>query len=165
MKPLFDVSLRWFDDGTLLVEEPRQILEQFLLSLGVSAPVAADVLEVFVLARKADRALSLRAVMEGVAEIRRRRGAVEGKGLGERNIQVWLKWYVEIGLLEKSGRLYRFYANKLPADAFRESVKPNAERALAYVERAADKMQVAYGFEAGKSEPISSSDAADVKFS
>ena len=144
-KPLADIQLRWFDDSALLTDEPREVLYVFLDSIGVTSDVARDLFEVLLLSRHHDLALGTREIKANILEMRRRRKVKEpGKGLTDRNIQVWLSYFNKIGLIDSIGGKHRFKGNKRPSKAFSEDVRPVVEECLKFSEKVLLKVEEGY---------------------
>jgi len=144
-EPLADIQLRWFDDSTLLTDDPREVLEMFLDSIGVTSDVARDLFEVLLISRHHDLALSTREVKANIVELRRRRKVKDvGRGLTDRNIQIWLNYFSKIGLLDSIGGKHRFRSNKKPSKAFTEDTKPIVEECLKFSEKVLKKVEDSY---------------------
>ncbi|MBU0762455.1 MAG: hypothetical protein KKD39_05465 [Candidatus Altiarchaeota archaeon] len=119
---LADIKLRWHDDSALLSLEPRESLEVFLDSIGVTSDVARDLFEVLLLARAKDVSLKSSEIKRGILEVRLRRKVKDVEsGLTDRNIQVWLKYFQTIGLIDSFTGKYRFSGNKKPSEAFKRT--------------------------------------------
>ncbi|MCX6695326.1 MAG: hypothetical protein NTU61_03435 [Candidatus Altiarchaeota archaeon] len=145
MKPIADIQFRWFDDSSLLTDDPREALEVFLGSIGVTSDVALDLFEVLLISRHHDLALSTREIKANIVELRKRRRVRElEKGLTDRNIQVWLSYFNRIGLIDSLGGKHRFTGNKKPSRAFREETMPLVEECLKFSERALLKVEEYY---------------------
>ncbi len=142
---LADIKLRWRDDSALITDDPRELLEAFLDSIGVTSDVARDLMEVLVMSRANDVPLTTAEVKEGIIELRRRRKVKRiSYGLTDRNIQVWMNYFERIGLLDTVGGKHRFTANKKPSEAFKKTRQVVSE-SLKYSERVLEKMESAYG--------------------
>jgi len=145
MKPLSDIQLRWFDDSALLTEDPRELLELFLSSIGITSDVARDLFEVLLISRHHDLALTTRGVKDNILELRRRRRVKDAeRGLTDRNVQVWLTYFNKIGLVDSVAGKHRFTGNKKPSRAFSEDVRPVVEESLKFAERVLQKVEGAY---------------------
>jgi len=144
MKPIADIQLRWFDDSSLLTDDPREVLELFLSSIGVTSDVARDLFEVLLVSRHHDLALSTREIKANIMELRRRRRVADSKGLTDRNIQVWLSYFNRVGLVDSMGGKHRFSANKKPSVAFKENTVPVVEECLRFSERVLGLVEKAY---------------------
>ena len=141
---LADIKLRWYDESALLADEPREVLELFLDSIGVTSDVACDLMEVMLMARARDVPLTMPEVKAGVVELRRRRGSKEPEfGMTDRNIQIWLKYFETIGLFDEIAGKHRFQANKKPSEAFKRTRQVVAE-SLKYSEKLVSKLEEAY---------------------
>ena len=145
MNTIADVTLRWFDESALLEEDPRRLAETFLASLGISSVVAADIFEVLLLARSEDRALRTVEVHEAVLKLRKDKKIEGGKGLGLRNIQVWLRYFKSIKLVDRVGDRVRFTHNKAPSQAFNEYTKQIISESVSFSGRLLGKTERAYG--------------------
>ena len=141
MKPLSDITLRWFDDWTILEAEGMELIELFLAALGISSDVAVDIMEVLFSARRQDRSLTSEEIRAAIVKKREKEGRDNEGGLTLRNIQVWLRYFKEIKLVDGVGDRYRFSGNKKPSAAFRENVRPVAEQTMDYVERVLEKIE------------------------
>ena len=146
MKLLSDIHLRWYDESSLLEDDPRKLLELFLESLGITSDVARDLLHVLFAARAKDTALSGRQVRDAIITLRKLRNAADAeKGLTTRNIHVWLKYFSDIRLVEKIGSRHHFKGNKKPSRAFSEGTKPLVDESVKYVERLLKKVEDSFG--------------------
>ena len=123
MNLLSEITLKWYDDSSLMLEDKRELVELFLDSLGVSRDVAADVFEALLQAKAGNISLTSNQLKTEVIELRNKRGLDVDKGLSLRNIQLWLKFFRKLGMVEKIGGRYLFKGNKKPAVVFRENVK------------------------------------------
>jgi hypothetical protein len=142
---LADIKLRWYDDSALIEDEPRRILELFMDSIGVTSDVACDIMEILVMSRARDTPLATGEIKEGVVELRRRRKAEDPAfGMTDRNIQIWLKYFQRIGLLDETFGKHRFSGNKKPTEAFKKTRQVIME-SLAYSDKLASKLEAAYG--------------------
>jgi hypothetical protein len=145
MKLIADFTLRLYDEGALLEDDPRRLLELFLDSIGITSDVARDVFHVLLVARAGDTALSARQIREAVVSLRKIRGEKElERGLTMRNVQVWLRYFRDIRLADNLGALYRFRGNKTPKRAFIDGTRPLALASLDYVEKLLGKVEGAY---------------------
>jgi len=140
---LADIKLRWYDDSALLTDEPRELLELFLDSIGVTSDVARDLFEIMLMSRARDVALTTSEVKEGILELRRRRNQPDDFGLTDRNIQIWLKYFETVGLFDLIDDKHRFYANKRPTEAFERTKKVVAE-SVKYSGKLLEKVESAY---------------------
>jgi len=150
VKPLADIRLRWFDDSTLLVEDKRELTRLLLAALGVTSETAADALETLLEARTQGRSVTSGEIKSAVENSRAKRGVKTSKGLTERNIQVWLNFYRQLGLVEKLGASkkksrYILTGNKKPSVIFAENVRPLVDQSLDYVGRLVLKLESRYG--------------------
>jgi hypothetical protein len=141
---LADLKLRWYDDSALMAEEPREVLELFLDSIGVTSDVARDLMEVMLMARARDVPLTTKELKAGIIELRRRRHAEDPEfGMTDRNIQVWLDYFATIGLFDSFDGRHRFAANKRPSEAFKRT-RQVIEESVKYSEKLAAKLEKAY---------------------
>ncbi|MFH1789030.1 MAG: hypothetical protein ABH834_06590 [Candidatus Altiarchaeota archaeon] len=145
METIADVTLRWFDESALMEKDPRQLTETFLASLGVTSDVAVDVMEVLFKARAEDRALRTQEILNEILKTRKERRIKAKKGLGLRNIQVWVKYFKSIKLVDRVGERVRFTGNKTPTQAFSEYTKPVIEESVSFIEALLAKTEEAYG--------------------
>jgi len=145
MKLLSDITLRWYDESSLAEDDPRRLVELFLDSMGITSDVAIDLFEVLAVARAEDTALTAKQIRDAIVNLRSMR-KVENpeKGLTARNIQVWLKHFRRLKLVDKLGERYHFKGNKKPGKAFSDETKPVIEESVRYVERVLKKVEEAY---------------------
>ena len=142
---LADIKLRWFDESNLLLNGQRELLEAFMDSIGVTSEVAVDLMHVLLLARAKDVAISTAQVKEGIVRVRKQRRAKRPSfGLTDRNIQIWLRYFENIGLLDSIGGKHRFASNKRPTDVFQRTREVVLE-SLSYSERLLGKVEEEYG--------------------
>lgn len=149
MNLISDIRLKWYDDSSLMTDDPRELLELFLDSLGVSSAVACDVLEVLLLARQKDISLTSSEISTYIKEVRKKRRQAVGKGLTDRNIQLWLKFFIELQLVDRLGRRYRFKNNRSLGEAFNNYTKPLVIESLDYVNKVINKLERAYSINNG----------------
>jgi len=141
---LADIKLRWYDDSNLMVDQPRELLELFLDSVGITSDVARDITEVMLMARAKDIPLTTPEIKAGIIEIRGRRGVGDKDfGMTDRNIQIWLEYFEGVGLLDRVGGKHRFAANKKPTEAFKRT-KHVIEESVKYSEKLLSKLERAY---------------------
>lgn len=145
MNEIADITLRWFDESALLEDNPRKLTETFLASLGISAEVAVDVMEVLLKARGEDRALRTVEIRDEVLKLQKKRKAKGARGLTLRNIQIWLKYFKSIKLVDRTGERVRFTGNKRPSEAFAENTKPIVYESVAFIEELLRRTERAYG--------------------
>jgi hypothetical protein len=145
MNLLSQITLKWYDDSSLIAEDRRELVELFLDSIGITREVAADIFELLLIARSKGLSLTSRDIMEGIIEMRAHRGCAPDDSLTLRNIQIWLKYFRSLGLLEKIGGRYFFKGNKKPSAVFRESVKPEViDKSADYLARVLEKLEDRY---------------------
>ena len=147
MKQLADITLRWYDDSSLMLDGDRELVELFLDSLGVSRTVAADIFEVLLHGKKKDVGLTSDEIKKEIIKLRKKRKEKDAeKGLTKRNLQIWLKFYMEIELVERFGFRYRFKGNRKPSQAFKEYTKPEViDRSSDYMYRLLKEIEGRYG--------------------
>jgi hypothetical protein len=146
-KPLSELKLKWFDESTLMTDDARQLLGMVLESLGVTSKPGFEVFHVLLEAHKAGLRVGAREVRAQIVKYRMRHGDSDRKGLTLRNIQVWLKYYQDIGFLDNMGDKYMFKAARKPSECFNEYTVPIIEESVSYTRRALEAMQKAYGLE------------------
>ncbi len=146
MKPISDIHLRWYDDSTLAEDNPRKLAALFMDAIGVTSDVAVDLFEVLLISRAGDNALTSREIKTKIMESRKKRKTGD-HGLTDRNIQVWLKFFRELKLVDRTGSHYRFRGNKKPSEAYMEYTKPLVYESAEYVERLLLKVEESYGIE------------------
>lgn len=144
MNLISDINLRWFDESALLEKDPRKLTETFLASLGITSDVAADIVEVLFKARAVDRGLTTAEVREGMVMLRKQRKE-DFSGLTVRNVQVWIRYFKEIKLVDRVGDRVRFSGNKKPSKVFAEYTRPLIEESASFVEKLLKKTEEAYG--------------------
>ena len=145
MKPVFDITLRWYDDSSFLEDDPERQIELLLDSIGITSDVAVDIFHVLVVARAEDRALTARQIRDAVVNLREMQGLKNPeKGLTMRNIQVWLKNFKKIKLIDRIGGMYRFKGNKKPSKAFADETKPLIVESTKYVEKLLKEIEESY---------------------
>jgi len=125
MNLLSEITLKWYDDSAFMLDDKREMVELFLDSLGVSRTIASDIFEVLLIAKSKNISLTCGQIRKDVAELRKARNQRIDEAATPRNIQLWLRFFRKIGLIEKVGCRYMFKGNKRPSVAFREEVKPH----------------------------------------
>jgi len=139
------IKLKWLDESAFLEEGSEERVKLFLESIGISSDVASDLLQVMLLARAKELSLKTGQIRKGILELRKRRGDKDSeKGLTDRNIQVWLKYYETIGLFERYRGKHRFRSAKSPHDAFKRCKQMTSE-SLKVSERLLELVQESYG--------------------
>lgn len=145
MNLLSEITLKWYDDSSLIVEDRRELVELFLDSLGISRESAADIFEVLLIAKSKDMSLTTNQIKEQIIELRTTRGKETDKNLTLRNIQIWIKFFRKIGFLEKVGSRYLFKGNMRPSKVFRENVKPQViDNSCEFLGRVLEKLEENY---------------------
>lgn len=144
-KPLVEFKLKWFDHSSLYTENQAEILCLSLLSLGITAPPAREVFWVLLLGHKKGLRLSVKQVRDLIYEKRKKEGEKElDRGLGVRNIQVWLSYFQQIGLVECVGDKYLFRGDKKPSESFEKYTKPLIEKNTDYIKQALIRLEELY---------------------
>lgn len=152
MPLLSKIQLYWFSDDELLKDNPRSLLELFLKSIGVSKDTASDIFEILLVSKRKGIHLTSDEIRNEVIEIRKKRkeknefkGDVED-ALSERNVQVWLKFFKDIKMIECINDRYFFSGDKFPSDVFEMYVKPLIiDESIKFIERLLKKMEYCYG--------------------
>ena len=145
MNLLSDIRLKWYDDESLLLENPRDLASLFLDCLGVSRKTAVDVFEVLLIAKSKGVGLTSEEIKSDIIALRKKRKEPVEDSLTLRNIQIWLKFFRELELIEKLGFRYMFSGNKKPSDAFIEKTKPEViDRSAAYIHRLLKAVEKGY---------------------
>ncbi len=140
-----EIHLRWYDDSSLMLEDKRELVKLFLSTMGVSRDVAADVFEILLLTSAGDIAFTTAEIKEEIIKLRKKRGVDPGKGLSNRNIQIWLKFFRDIELVQRIGDRYFFSGNKRPSTVFIENTKPNIiDRTSDYISRLLEEIERRY---------------------
>ena len=125
MKLLADINLKWYDDTALMLEDREELVKLFLDCLGVSRDVAIDMFEVLLIAKSDGISLTSREIKNEIIKLRKSRGVEDPKkGLSDRNIQIWLKFFRDLEMVERLGDRYLFKKNKIPSKVFIEKTKP-----------------------------------------
>ena len=147
MNLLADIRLRWYDDSSLMLEDERELIAFFLDTLGVSRETAIDIFEALLKAKKRDMGLTSDELRDEIIRLRENRGKKNiEKGLTMRNLQIWLRFYREIELVERFGSRYRFAKNKKPSQAFRDYTKPEViDKSSDFMYRLLKEIENRYG--------------------
>lgn len=147
MNLLSDIRLKWYDDSSLMLEKKRELIELFLDTLGVSRDVAVDIFEVLVKAKRDDMGLTTTEIRSEIIKLRKERKVKNIEdGLTKRNIQIWLKFFRDIGMIERFGFRYRFTKNKTPSVAFKEYTKPDIiDKSAEYMYKLLKEIENRYG--------------------
>jgi hypothetical protein len=145
MNLLSQITLKWYDDSSLMTEDKRALVELFLDSIGITRETAADIFEVLLIAKAKDISITSSQIREGIIELRTQRGKEIDKSLTMRNIQIWIKFYRNLGFLEKIGNMYAFKGNRRPSTVFKENIKPAViDNSADYVGRILEKLEDRY---------------------
>ena len=114
------IKLRWLDESAFLESDRRKTLELFLDSIGITSDVAADIFELMLLAKARELSLKTSEIKKGIIKLRGERKVKNTeKGLTNRNIQVWLSYFEDIGLFDSKVSGHRFRMDKRPSEAFK----------------------------------------------
>jgi len=136
MNLLSDIRLKWYDDSSLMLKDSRKLIELFLDSLGITRDVPADIFEVLLIAKSSGIGLTTSEIKGGIIKLRKKRNGSIEKGLSERNIQIWLKFFRDLELVERIGSRYLFSGNKKPSTIFKERTKPEViDKSADYIYR------------------------------
>jgi len=145
MNLLSQITLKWYDDSSLMTEDRRALVELFLDSIGITRETAADIFEVLLVAKAKDISITSLQIRGGIIELRTQRGREIDKSLTMRNIQIWIKFYRKIGFLEKIGNMYTFKGNRKPSTVFKEYIKPQViDNSADYIGRILEKLEDKY---------------------
>jgi len=126
MNLISDVRLKWYDESCLGVDENRELVRILLDSLGVTRDVASDIFEVLLMAKSDGISITGREIKDRVVSLRKGRKVKKpADGLTDRNIQLWLRFFREIDLIERVGSRHLFSGNKKPSKVWMEKTKPN----------------------------------------
>lgn len=126
MNLISDIRLKWYDESCLGVEENRELVRILLDSLGVTRDVALDIFEVLLMAKSDGVSITGREIKDRVIGLRKERKVKKPRnGLTDRNIQLWLRFFREIDLIERVGSRHLFSGNKKPSRVWLEKTKPN----------------------------------------
>ena len=144
MNLLSELTLKWYDDSSLMLED-RELVELFLDSLGISRGIAADVFEVLLRAKAKNISMSSKEIRNEVLDLRKQRKQSPDDSSTLRNVQLWIKYFRKIGMLEKVGDRYLFKGNRKPSLVFRENVKPEViDKTAEYLIRALERLEECY---------------------
>jgi hypothetical protein len=145
MNQLCEITLRWYDDSSLITDDRRELVERFMDSLGISRGVASDLFEVLLLSKAKGDSLTSQEIKKGIIKLREKRKDVSDDSLTLRNIQIWVKYFRNMGLIEKVGGRYLFKGNKKPSAVFKDNVKPEIiDKSAEYIERILEKLEKEY---------------------
>ena len=146
MKLLSDIRLRWYDESSSLIDDRRELMELFLNSIGAKTKIAADIFEVLLIARSRDIAITSADIKNAILDLRRQRNEKDiQEGLTNRNIQLWLKFFRELGLIDMLGKRYRFTGNKIPSEAFLQYTRPIIDSSADFVYNLLKNLESHYG--------------------
>ena len=148
MKPnkISNIQLIWYDDTTLLTENPRKLVKLFLSSIGITSDIAADIFEVLVKYNAKGIAPTSKEIEK---EILKKKNSENGEEFSFRIIQIWLKYFREIKLIDRIGSKkksrYVFSGNRKPSEAFMQYTKPFIiDESVNYSEKILKKMEGKY---------------------
>jgi hypothetical protein len=151
MKPnkVSEISLRWYNDTTLLTENPAKLTKLFLNSIGITSGIASDIFEVLVKYNAKGVAPTTKEIEKEIVEKNKDKEGGEGDEKSLRIIQIWLKYFREIKLIDKIGSKkkgrYVFSGNKKPSEAFMLYTKPLIiDESVKYSEKILKKMEEKY---------------------
>lgn len=145
MNLLADIRLRWYDDSGLMSKDPRALIGLFLDSMGVTRDVPVDLFEVLLTAKSMGVGLTTSEIKKGIIKLRKKRKEGEGKGLSDRNIQIWLKFFRDLDLVDRIGSRYMFSGNKNPSTLFKEKTKPEIiDKSADYIYRLLREIEGSY---------------------
>ncbi len=152
MPLLSKIELCWFSDDELLKENPRALVELFLNSLGVSKGTASDIFEILLLNKRKGIHLTSGEIRNEVIEMRKNRkelGEFDGEiedSLSGRNVQIWLKFFKDMKIVECINDRYFFSGDKFPLEAFEMYVRPLIiDESVRFIERLLKKIEESYG--------------------
>lgn len=126
MKPnkISDIHLRWYDDTALFTENSRGLIKLFLNSIGIRSEIASEIFEVLVKYNAEGVAPTTNEIEKEI--LKKNPDDENQKGSTLRSIQIWLKYFREIKLIDKIGGKkgrYVFSGNRKPSEAFRHYTK------------------------------------------
>ena len=142
---LASIKLRLYDDSALLLYDRRNKLEVFLSSIGITSDVAADLFEALLLSKSREIPLTTSQLREGIVRLRNSKKLEDPEfGLTDRNIQIWLKNFQSIGLIEVSNGRHRFHGNRTPSKTFKRT-RHIVDESLNMSEKILLDLEKAYG--------------------
>ena len=145
MNLLSEITLKWYDDSSLMLEDRRELVGLFLDSLGITRDCAGDIFEALLLAKSKNISLSTAEIRKSVKDLRSERGQRPDDSLTTRNVQIWLKYFRNIGLIERIGDRYLFKGNRKPSIVFKENVTPEViDKSSDYLKRVLEKLEERY---------------------
>ncbi|MBN2250645.1 MAG: hypothetical protein JW724_01040 [Candidatus Altiarchaeota archaeon] len=145
MNLLSEITLKWYDDSSLLLDDRRELLELFLDSMGISRGIAADLFEVLLLTKSEGIALNSRQIRGRIVKLREKRKQDVDDALTLRNVQLWMKFFRTLGFVERIGDRYAFKGNKKPSRVFQDNVKPQViDKSSDYLFRVLAKLEERY---------------------
>jgi len=152
MPLLSKIKLCWFSDDELLKDSPRALVELFLSSLGASKGTASDIFEILLLNKKKGIHLKSDEIRNEVIEMRKNRKELRefdgniDDSLSKRNVQIWLKFFKDIKMIECINDMYFFSGDKFPSDVFEMYVKQLViDESVQFIERLLKKIEEGYG--------------------
>ncbi|PKP57489.1 MAG: hypothetical protein CVT88_04315 [Candidatus Altiarchaeales archaeon HGW-Altiarchaeales-1] len=152
MPLLSKIELCWFSDDELLKENPRALVELFLDTLGASKGTASDIFEILLLNKRKGIHLKSDEIRNEVIEMRKKRkelGEFDGEieeSLSGRNVQIWLKFFKDMKMVECINDRYFFSGDKFPSEAFEIYVKPLIiDESVRFIGRLLKKIEENYG--------------------
>jgi len=144
MNLLSEITLKWYDDSSLMLED-RELVTLFLDSLGITRDIAADVFEVLLMAKSKNVSLTSAEIRNAVIDLRKKRKKNPDDSSTLRNIQIWIKYFRNIGMVERVGDRYLFKGNKKPSIVFKENVKPELiDKSSDYLGRVLERLEQCY---------------------
>lgn len=144
MDPISDIRLKWYDDSTLLEDDPRRLTELFLDCLGIRSDVATDIFESLLMGRAKGHSLTTSEIREDVIKRRKERKYDNPDEVNIRSIQIWLKHFRKLKLLGRIKSRYMFTNNRLPSEIFAEHTKGLIDGSVAYMIRGLEKIETVY---------------------
>lgn len=145
MNLLSEITLRWYDDSSLIAEDRRELVERFMNSLGITRGVASDLFEVLLIYKAKGDSITSQELKKEIIKLRENRKCISNDSITLRNIQIWLKYFIKIGLIEKIGGRYLFKGNRKPSVVFKENVRPEViDKSADYMQRLLERLEAAY---------------------
>jgi len=129
MNQISNIRLKWYDESCLHVKDDGELVRILLDSLGVTRDVASDIFEVMLIAKSDGISLTGKEIKNEVIKLRKGRNSKNpDKGLTDRNIQLWLRFFRELDFIDRIGSRYLFSANRKPSDVWLEKTRPLIEK-------------------------------------